>query len=571
MDAFTNYPVGVFPSSGGWQLLYAGAGNNIVMVPPGGGRALQLVGSGCWSANAFIQVPLPNEFTLEADLLISGDLSGGCDPNDACFGLCNPALGEWGTWIGAVAFQNDGQLHAWGAIASATLIPYEENTWIHVACDYDLTKWLMGVRINGGDTMAQLSILGSGAPTGICVAALHGGNPTLWTANVSLTAFVPPTFTNQPVSQVVTSGQSVTFTAGATGYPAPVYQWLFNGSPVGGAAMDSYTISNIQPPNAGSYSVVASNAVGVVTSAVAVLKVQEFPHAATATAIVVNGYVVGFTITDGGYGYTSTPTVRIIGGGGSGAEAVAVVSNGVVIAVNVLDTGSGYTNTPVVVIAPPFIAPPTMGIAAMSLLSFTNLAVGTNYQLQSDFGGSLSNIGPPFQATTTTFTQYVSGTVSPNDYRLAQEPVPAQATATPEVVNGFVVGATVTSGGSGYTATPAVSIRGESGSNATAIAWVSVGVVTNISIINPGSGYTDALITIAPPPATALSPNVTQVMELDLGGLSPYDSYQLEFAPVVNGGLSNLGTPFTPTGTTNTQFVNVTGAAGFFRVQWIGH
>ena len=70
----------------------------------------------------------------------------------------------------------------------------------------------------------------------------------------------------------------------------------------------------------------------------------------TANAVVVNDFVVGATITDGGYGYTNTPTVKIIGGGGSGAQAVAVVSNGVVIAVNVIDAGYGYTNTPLIVI-----------------------------------------------------------------------------------------------------------------------------------------------------------------------------------------------------------------------------
>ena len=60
----------------------------------------------------------------------------------------------------------------------------------------------------------------------------------------------------------------------------------------------------------------------------------------------VNGFVVGATIIDGGYGYTNTPAVRFIGGGGGGAQAVAVVSNGMVIAVNVMAAGFGYTSTP---------------------------------------------------------------------------------------------------------------------------------------------------------------------------------------------------------------------------------
>ena len=208
------------------------------------------------------------------------------------------------------------------------------------------------------------------------------------------------------------------------------------------------------------------------------------PVAATATATLVNDFVVGATITDGGYGYTNTPTVSIIGGGGRGAQAVAVVSNGVVIAVNILDAGYGYTNPPAIVIAPPFIPPPTLGIAAMSLLSFTNLVAGTNYQLQSFSGGTWSNQGAAFTAVGSAFTQYVSGTAGPNAYRLAVTPVPAPAYATAQLDNGFVVGAAVTSGGAGYATIPAVSITGGGGSGADAVAVVSNGVVIAVNVLD---------------------------------------------------------------------------------------
>jgi len=133
-----------------------------------------------------------------------------------------------------------------------------------------------------------------------------------------------------------------------------------------------------------------------------------------------------------------------------------------------------------------------------------------------------------------------------------------------------VVGATVTSGGSGYSASPVVTILSDGGgSNATAIATVSGGAVTAITITSAGIGYTNTpTIIIAPPPATALWPNVAQVMELDFGSLSPYDNYQLEFTPVAGGAWGNLGIPFTPTSTTSTQYVNVNGELGFFRVRY---
>ena len=323
----------------------------------------------------------------------------------------------------------------------------------------------------------------------------------------------------------------------------------------------TYTYSNI------TYIVYQSGALAASTTFnVTVTDVNVSPIA-TATSVVTSGYVVEAPVTYGGFGYTNTPGVRFIGGGGSGAEAVAVVSSGVVTAVTILNPGSGYTNTPVVVIAPPFIPQPTMSIAALSLLTFTELAVGTNYQLQRFDGSAWVNIATPFISVSSTFTQYVSGTAGPEGYRMAVPPVPEQASATAQVAGGFVVGATVTSSGSGYTTNPAVTILGNgAGSGATATATVGGGSVTAITVTNPGIGYTNgATIIIAPPPATAVFPdNVTQVMELDLGSLSPYDNYQLEYAPSPAGPWAT-SILFIPTSVASTQYINVSGNAGFFR------
>jgi hypothetical protein len=73
------------------------------------------------------------------------------------------------------------------------------------------------------------------------------------------------------------------------------------------------------------------------------------------------------------------------------------------------------------------------------------------------------------------------------------------ATATANTISGFVIEATITNGGSGYTSAPSVTITG-SGTGATATATISGGVVTGITINSAGSGYTGgATITIAPP------------------------------------------------------------------------
>ncbi len=83
-------------------------------------------------------------------------------------------------------------------------------------------------------------------------------------------------------------------------------------------------------------------------------------RAATATPTVVNGFVIAITVTDGGAGYTDSPKVHILEGGGTGALAIATVLNGAVNKVIVQNAGSGYTvGTPTVTVdLPPSPKPP---------------------------------------------------------------------------------------------------------------------------------------------------------------------------------------------------------------------
>jgi len=75
------------------------------------------------------------------------------------------------------------------------------------------------------------------------------------------------------------------------------------------------------------------------------------------------------------------------------------------------------------------------------------------------------------------------------------------ATAVATVTAGFVTGITVTSGGSGYTSEPQVTITGGGGSGATGKAFLSGGKVGLIVVLNAGSGYTSApTVSVEAPP-----------------------------------------------------------------------
>jgi N-acetylneuraminic acid mutarotase len=145
---------------------------------------------------------------------------------------------------------------------------------------------------------------------------------------------------------------------------------------------------------------IAGGSDGVVYLASAELYLYPFcpPRTATATATLTNGSVVGATITDGGCGYTNTPLVVILGGGGTGATAMAVVSNGVVVNIIITDAGTGYTSAPYIYIYSPLGL--QIGLKKAVEPTFHDLFIGTNYQLQVSRNlNTWTNQGSPFTAT----------------------------------------------------------------------------------------------------------------------------------------------------------------------------
>jgi len=292
---------------------------------------------------------------------------------------------------------------------------------------------------------------------------------------------------------------------------------------------------------------------------------------ATAVAIVNGGACGSVVLTGGGYGYTNVPVVTLVGGGGSGATATAVVQNGEVVDVQILNGGSGYTNAPQVIIEPPVIQPPEISIAPASFLAFNNLTVSNSYTLQQSVAQAWESQPGLIQATNTTISLWVKGTAKTGSYRLVPATLPATATASAITDFGFVVSATITNGGSGYSSPPAVSITGGGGSGAAATASVSNGVVTGIVIANPGSDYTNPpAITIAPPPVPGLYAFTQPGIWLGLNNLMTNQMYQLQYSQQINNaGTSQSGNYFIPTNTRQSQYFLITNSSGYYQLQYI--
>jgi uncharacterized repeat protein (TIGR03803 family) len=84
-----------------------------------------------------------------------------------------------------------------------------------------------------------------------------------------------PNILTPPMSQTAEIGSSAAFDAGTEDDPSVIYQWFFNGTNVISCATTNscLELTNVQPSQAGAYTVVVTNAFGAVTSAPVMLGV----------------------------------------------------------------------------------------------------------------------------------------------------------------------------------------------------------------------------------------------------------------------------------------------------------
>ena len=92
------------------------------------------------------------------------------------------------------------------------------------------------------------------------------------------------------------------------------------------------------------------------------------------------------------------------------------------------------------------------------------------------------------------------------------------ATAVATITAGFVSGITVTSGGSGYTVEPKVTLSGGGGSGATAKAILSEDKVAAVVVLTAGTGYSTAPTVVVEPPPKPLGMMLELVPKLTVVG-----------------------------------------------------
>ena len=159
-----------------------------------------------------------------------------------------------------------------------------------------------------GATLALNSVQGTNAGSYAVVVNNPAGSVTSSVAILALnTNPIAPAFVTQPDSVITMAGGSASFTATAAGTGPIFYQWLKNAAAVSGATNTTLTLTNVQNADSASYTLRASNSVGVAVSSNATLVITiatSLPYSAF------NLYGFGGGTTGGGVIAETDPAYR---------------------------------------------------------------------------------------------------------------------------------------------------------------------------------------------------------------------------------------------------------------------
>jgi hypothetical protein len=153
---------------------------------------------------------------------------------------------------------------------------------------------------------ASLYLNGGGNNGGLIGAVIAATVTLIGHYNIHYDTSLPVTnallLVTQPLGQTVLAGSNVTFNVTAFGEPPMVFQWFDNGAPVGSPVsgvthVSSYTVTNAQIGDAGTYSVQVTNNYGSAISSNAVLSFYASALSTLSGVATTTGNNVQFTVT----------------------------------------------------------------------------------------------------------------------------------------------------------------------------------------------------------------------------------------------------------------------------------
>jgi hypothetical protein len=346
-----------------------------------------------------------------------------------------------------------------------------------------------------------LAVLTSGAVTSVNLQPIGNG--------ASITVQTGIGVTNAPL--IITS-----YTAGS-GYEIPPYVTITDASGGSGASAScqvSYSIATPTIGTGGTYSTAPTVQFSAPQISGGVTAIGTVQTSGTSPNIV----VTGITVTNAGTGYTTAPSITFSSGAATASVALNTATSGAILqgSISGIVAGSGFSSAPKVTFSgggtPSTMATATAVMAGtgsnqtVSSITITNTGAGYTSTPTVYVGGNGASI------TTSITTNFVSRYILTN--------------ITPGGGTGSTSGGT----GSGYTYAPYVQFSGSLGSGATAQAQINnaTGQIVSILPVTQGSGYTAT-------PGISLVPLTGNFVQFTSTGTLP--------SPLVQGTPYMVGTP----------------------------
>jgi len=315
-DDFENYVVGTFPFSGGWELVYNGAGSQYQIVTDAYCnsliKSLQLLGTNGWSAN--VQRKFTSDSSLlgyEAYMLAQSNTGPANHVGQAAFWNLQGA--PWGKRFAVVQFGEDGNLYTAPIHLGPVYVnmgPYEANRWYHVKVLIDRDAGKYSVWIDDSLKAVDIAIPDTYEINALELESGHAGVKVFFDdVRVFETEPLPPTplsVSINPISASINVGNSVLFASTVSGGTPPYgYQWYLDNNPISGATLNTWAFT---PTTTGSYTVhlnVTDNLGNTAKSndALITVRAQLVVSISPMSASVLVGQPVAFTSTVSG-GYT---------------------------------------------------------------------------------------------------------------------------------------------------------------------------------------------------------------------------------------------------------------------------
>lgn len=454
------------------------------------------------------------------------------------------------TTTAGLFYQSGGSFPACSQWGTQFLIISNRNT----VNDYWL--WDGSILYQAGTLAPQgVNIVSGGAnyssPPAVTTFGGEGSGAT-YDVKVNAGSVVEINITNPGSGYEVGDFPQLAFTGGGSDSSAILQAVLANGSVVAvnvTAPGSGYTTASVSFSGGGGTGAAATANIGSGVNAVTVTNAGSGyttaqvgftgggGSGADATATISGGQIIGITVLNSGSGYTSAPTVTITGDG-SGAMATATIQNGIITGITVTDPGSGYTSSPVVTITgngTGALAQAIISTGGIAKINVANPGSGFTYPPLLQIvggGGTGAEASAQLVGTSIQKVDIVSGGsglyFGSLPYIIFVGGGGTGATGYPVISNGIVVQVVVTNPGSGYVAQPFVALVEShvSGQNPTlnapfgfaANAILAPTSINKVLITNYGTGYNTAPAVVVEPGANNSAYATVQPMPFGVSG-----------------------------------------------------